>query len=59
MSWSSFGVERGDNVYFLCLRGGFFSFFFQLALHHALEELGDGAFAGCDCGDFGAWGEDA
>jgi hypothetical protein len=37
------------------LRGGFFF----LALHHALDELGDDAFGFCDPGDFGPWGEDA
>jgi hypothetical protein len=28
-------------------------------LYHAIDELGDGAFAFCDVGDFGARGEDA
>jgi hypothetical protein len=32
---------------------------FLLVLHQALDELGDGAFALCDPGDFGARGEDA
>ncbi|HWW98839.1 MAG TPA: hypothetical protein VNY74_14135 [Edaphobacter sp.] len=51
----SFGVECGDDVCLLSLRGCFF----LLALQDALDELEDGAFAGFDCGDFGAWGEDA
>jgi hypothetical protein len=45
-------LERGDGGGFGC--GGWFFF----GLHHALDELGNGAFAFCDLGDFGARGED-
>jgi hypothetical protein len=39
------GLQGGDG-------GGFF-----FCLHHALDELGDGAFAFGDLGDFGARGQ--
>jgi hypothetical protein len=53
---SSFGVERGDNVCFLCLRGGFF---FLLALQDAFEELSNGALVFDGVADFGGWSEEA
>jgi hypothetical protein len=60
MEWSSFGVERGDNVCFLRLRGGFFFFFFfLLALQDAFEELSDCALAFDGVADFGGWSEEA
>ena len=46
------GLEGGDGDGFG--RGGWFFF----GLHHAFDELGDGAFAFCDLGDFGARSED-
>jgi hypothetical protein len=44
------GLKGGEDGRFGC------GSFFLLALQDAFEELGYGAFAGCDCGDFGAWG---
>jgi len=44
------GSQGGDGDGFG--RGGWFFF----GLHHAFDELGDRAFAGCDLGDFGAGG---
>jgi hypothetical protein len=56
VGWSSYGVERGDNVCFLRLRG---CFFFLLALQDAFEELSDGALAFDGVADFGGWSEEA
>jgi hypothetical protein len=44
------GLQGGD-----CVGAGCWFF----ALHHALEQLVDGALASFSFADFGAWGEDA
>ncbi len=54
------GLEGGDDGGFGGL-GRLCSFlcFFPIALDHAVDQLGDGAFACSVFGDLGSWGEDA